>query len=246
MRPYSSFAFFSMRLLALGAVLLAAGCSTLDVPHVENHPSTVQKKARAVHHWDVLAQDVARRIAEKISDWPPQEHPLSMATVPDSAFSEGFRKLLIGHLLDRGVVLSTEPTAAQLHVDTQLVQHGVQAGGRSTLAGTRLAAGVAVERDAERYRHGTGAGRGAGAVTGSGDAQILDAAYLHQGGEAASKSARMELLITTSIQSGGRYLTSTADIYYIERFEAELYRTTGVSPMQPPVPAVKAWQVVTP
>ena len=47
------------------AVLLVSGCSTLDVPRADNYSATGQKKARAVHHWDVLADDVAGRIARK-------------------------------------------------------------------------------------------------------------------------------------------------------------------------------------
>src|SRR3990167_6966938 len=38
---------------------------TLAGPRADNSPATGQKKARAVHHWDVLAGDVAGRVAEK-------------------------------------------------------------------------------------------------------------------------------------------------------------------------------------
>jgi hypothetical protein len=47
------------RAALLAAAALLAGCGTLDVPRADNYPATGQKKARAVHHWDVLAGDVA-------------------------------------------------------------------------------------------------------------------------------------------------------------------------------------------
>src|SRR5690606_21300444 len=94
---------FVARLGLLGLSLLAAGCSTLDVPRADNFPASGQKQVRAVHHWDVLAADVAARIADKISQWPATEHPIYLSQSPAGSFNQGFRKLLIAQLLDRGV-----------------------------------------------------------------------------------------------------------------------------------------------
>ena len=79
---------------AAGAlVLLLAGCSSLDVPRADNYAATDQKKARAVHHWDVLADDVASRVAGKISAWPAGEYPIYVApSAGDTSFNNGFRK----------------------------------------------------------------------------------------------------------------------------------------------------------
>jgi hypothetical protein len=128
--------------LLLAAAMLAAGCGTLDVPRADNYPATGQPKARAVHHWDVLAGDVAARVAQKIAGWPEGEHPIHVRVAESSAFEQGFGKLLAVQLLERGVALSQEPAAVELLVQTQVVQH--QAGVRNGLAmpWTRLAAGV--------------------------------------------------------------------------------------------------------
>ena len=91
------------------AALLLAGCGTLDVPRADNYPATGQKKARAVHHWDVLANDVAARVAEKIAAWPAGEHPIHLTVTDKSSFSQGFLKLLRVQLLNRGVTLATGP-----------------------------------------------------------------------------------------------------------------------------------------
>ena len=108
---------------ALLAALLLAGCGTLDVPRADNYPATGQKKARAVHHWDVLANDVAARVAEKIAAWPAGEHPIHLTVSDKSSFSQGFLKLLRVQLLNRGVTLATGPTEVELQIEAQLVQH---------------------------------------------------------------------------------------------------------------------------
>ena len=56
----SSFLRISTVVPLLAATLLA-GCGTLDVPRADNYPATGQKKARAVHHWDVLAWNCRSR-----------------------------------------------------------------------------------------------------------------------------------------------------------------------------------------
>ena len=77
-----------------------------DVPRADSYPATGQKKARAVHHWDVLADDVAARVAGKIAAWPAGEHPIYVTVPDDSSFNQGFLKLLRVRLLDRGVALA--------------------------------------------------------------------------------------------------------------------------------------------
>ena len=72
---------------------LSVGCSTLDVPRADNYPATGQKKARAMHHWDVLADDVAQRVAEKIAAWPQGEEPIYVSVPDQSSFNQSFLKL---------------------------------------------------------------------------------------------------------------------------------------------------------
>lgn len=220
-------------------LLLAAGCSSLDVPHADNFAASGQKTVRAVHHWDVLAGDVAQRIADKISEWPVGEHPIYIAPPLESSFNQGFHKLLIAHLLEHGVVLSSEPSAVQLHFETQLVQHGAPMDSRIGLPHARLAGGVVVARDIAVHPESDSSGIGTGLVLGT----AMDAANLHPNETAAGGPTRTEVLVTTSLESGGRYLASTADMYYIEPAEAALYRSA--SPTAPPL-LVKTWQVVKP
>ena len=64
-------------------------------------------------------------------------------------------------------------------------------------------------------------------------------------GAAAGGPTRTEVLITTALKSQDRYLAGSADMYYIEREDAALYRPESPAPVAPPAP-VKTWRVVTP
>lgn len=230
---------FGLALLA--AALLTGGCSTLDVPRADNYSATGQKKARAVHHWDVLADDVAGRIAGKISDWPQGEYPIYIVPATDSDFNQGFRKLLITRLLDRGLYLSTEPTDVVLTFDAQVVVHPTPVSNSVQMPVTALAGGVAVARDAFTYAHSATSG----VVTSLAVAAVADLHRLTIDGLAAGGPTRTEVLITTSMEGGGRYLARTADVYYIAPHDATLYMDR-VLPAPPPLTPMKTWRVVAP
>ena len=229
-------------LALLMAALLAGGCSTLDVPRADNYSATGQKKARAVHHWDVLADDVAGRIAGKISDWPPGEYPIYIVPATESSFNQGFRKLLITRLLDRGLYLSTEPTEVVLTFDTQVVRHPAPVFNKVQMPFTALAAGVAVARDAVTYVHSPLAVAVGSLAVGA----LLDVNRLATDGAAAGGPTRTEVLITTSLEGGSRYLARTADVYYIAPDDATLYLEPPPPPPPPPPTPIKIWRVVTP
>ncbi|PJI98615.1 hypothetical protein CLU85_3443 [Acidovorax sp. 69] len=236
----------SLRPLAVAVVLsLLGGCSSLDVPRADNYPASDQKKARAVHHWDVLADDVASRIVGKISAWPAGEYPLYLEPVSgDTSFNNGFRKLLIARLLDRGVTLSRQPTAVTLTFETQLVQHQARVSNTGPMPWTRLALGVGVARDWYLFRQGVRSMLAGVTALGA----VSDLTQYAIDGPAAGGPTRTEVLITTSLESGDRYLASTADVYYIEQDDSVLYKMQAppaALPVPPPAP-VKAWRVVAP
>jgi len=232
-------------LVAIVATAMLAGCGTLDKPRADNYPATGQKKARAVHHWDVLAGDVAARVSEKIAAWPQGEHPIHV-TVPDgSSFNQGFLKLLRVHLLDRGVVLSTEPSGVELEVQTQVVQHEatVLSSSPIPLPLTMLGAGVGVWRDWKVHYSDRTLLPGVATALGVGAGLALDVMQGYTQGAAAGGPTRTEVLITTSLKTRDRYLAGSADMYYIEREDAVLYQ----APLPPPPPTpVKQWKVVAP
>ncbi|AOG22843.1 hypothetical protein BSY15_406 [Acidovorax sp. RAC01] len=230
----------------LAAALLLTGCGTLDVPRADNYPATGQKKARAVHHWDVLAGDVAARVADKIALWPAGDYPVYVTAADKSSFNAGFLKLLKVHLLNRGVAVSTVPGTVELDVQTQVVDHPSGAPhGAPPLAGTVLGTGVGVWRDWAVHYSDRTLLPGVATALGVGAGVALDMAHLYKNGAAAGGPTRTEVLISTTLKSQDRYLAGTADLYYIEREDAVLYTPEVVAPAPAPTP-VKTWRVTAP
>lgn len=240
--------FFTRAFAAFLTAVLLVGCGTLDVPRADNYPASGQKKARAVHHWDVLADDVASRVTSKIAAWPEGEHPIHVTVADDSSFNRGFIKLLRVHLLNRGVVLSTEPAAVELEVQTQLVQHeeSVPRSLPVPVVGTILGTGVGVWRDWKTHYSDRVLLPGVATAIGLGAGLALDMATSYTQGAAAGGPTRTEVLITTTLKTKDRYLAGSADMYYIERADAVLYQPELPAP-PPPLPApLKTWRVVAP
>lgn len=234
-QPHSSRRTTHRLLLPLLAAAALAGCGTVaDLPHLERHAPSGQKKAMSAHHWDVLADDVATRIAYKVSEWPSGQFPLYIKPVQSSDFSAGFHKLLLTRLLDRDITISTEPTEVVLYVDAQLIAHGAPLTGLLPLS-----SGVSVLRNWQPPapgRTGPEVGEGGGSST-------LPAATASHPHNMGPWPTRTEVLITTSLESGQRYLTRTSDIYYLNPDDAFLY----APPAPPPAPtAIKSWRVVAP
>lgn len=217
--------------LLLAASLLA-GCvsASLDVPRADNYPASDQKKARSVHHWDVLAEDVAGRIVEKLQKHHEMQRAIYVAPSTDSAFNQSFRNLLITRLLDKGVQVATRPGTLNVTFETQVIKHNSKVSNGIQMPLTALAAGVAVARDLTFKHTAT-----AYTLSALGVASVLDASQLALHGPAAGGPTQTEVLITTSLSSDARYLARTSDVYYIERSDSGLYSSPESS---------KTWKVV--
>lgn len=139
------------RALALSCLAAAwlAGCSATDVSHAEHYPPNGQQTVGAIRDWDLLAQDVARRVSERIATWPRGEHPIHVTAAGNTDFNQGLVKLLRVHLLEHGVSLSAVPTAVELQVRTQVVRHGASGSARTELLVTT------VLKNEDRYLTGT-------------------------------------------------------------------------------------------
>lgn len=198
---------------ALAALLAGCGAAPPDVPQGALHPVSTQKTARAVQHWNVMADDVAAHVAERLRDWPADKHAIYVVVPPgESGFDAGFRQLLTTRLLQRGLTLATEPTPLRLQVQTQLVQHHANA--PLVASGSRLGGGVSVQRGAQGYAPAS----------------------------AATGPMRSEILVTTSLENEGRFIVRTGDVYSVPQDDAGLYEPLIALPTAAPTP-VKTWQV---
>jgi hypothetical protein len=181
--------------------LVLGGCGNLNVPTAESYPASSQHKARAVHHWDVLADDVAHRIVAKLGEPGPDRPPFVLSATPDSAFQQAFADLLLTRLVERGVVLATDAaevkdTGAQIRFTVQVVQHSESVPNLTALPLTTLAIGLAVARDFMSHTSTQASGMATGLALGLG----ADNANAQLSGSALGGPTRTEVLVTTSVE----------------------------------------------
>jgi hypothetical protein len=227
------------------ACLALSGCGNLNVPLAESYPASSQHKARAVHHWDVLADDVANRIVTKLGAQGAERPPYVLNATPDSAFQQAFGDLLLTRLLERGVVLATDvaevkDSGAQIRFTVQVVKHTQSVPNFTPLPLTTLAIGLAVARDFMNHVSTEASGMASGLALGL----TLDNATAQLSGSALGGPTRTEVLVTTSVEREKRFVARTSDIYYIDNDDAALYLPKPAPPPLPPPAPVKNWKVI--
>ena len=201
------------RLIAVS--ILAAGCAS-PVPVAETHPLSHQKKVKAAHHWDVIAEDVAKETALLLAREGQGGQRTLFVPLPstNSAFDQAFRNFLVTRLVRQGLPVSEKPAGAlEVRYETQVVQYQSRREDYRPGVLTGLVAGILVGRNFHTW---DATERGMGAVAAVAG---LDVA----GGHLTSPS-QTELLVTTSLSEGGRFLLRKSDVYYIEDEDGSLYR----------------------
>jgi hypothetical protein len=199
----------------LAAVLVClTGCAS-QIPVPTNHELSYQQKAKSVHHWDVLAKDIAFQVKAAVSKEPQlQEKPLFIQLPPESTpFNKAFQSLLVTRLVDNRLPLTTKKEGAvQLEFNTQIVRHNSFRYAHVPGTFTALASGIWVVRDMLTA--------GSAAIPISlGALGLADYGMGHYAGQATSS----ELMVTTSIAVDNSYLFRKADFYYIEDPDVQLY-----------------------
>lgn len=227
-----------IRLTACALALLAAGCSNLDVPRANNYPASDQKKARAVHHWDVLAEDVASQVSATLNTLGVAKTIYVEAPTEKTEFNKAFASLVTTQLVRKGLQVSTKPSGTTLlRFDTQVVQHhsswqGINGGDfrYTQLAGGVVAAyGIGNAIDHSFYRDA------AIPLIAFPFAIAADMNQMQKYGNAAGGPTRTEVLVNASLVHGDRFLARNSTIYYIQyeegvNFEKDkLGKTWGVT-----------------
>jgi hypothetical protein len=202
------------RIVILLVLLLSAGCAS-RVPLATNHPLTTQKKAKAAHHWDVLADDIAHQTQLAAFGTKSVLHDKALYIQPrgTSAFDTAFRNFLITRMVNRGLPVTTEvKDGVAVSYDIQLLRHDSSRYTHVPGTLTALAAGIWVIRGI--------VGSAAAAIpTTLGLTGLADFALGHYAGEAT----HTELIVTTSILNNATYLLRKTDIYYIEDADTDLF-----------------------
>jgi hypothetical protein len=210
--------------------LLAGGCAS-QLPLATNHPLTTQKKIRASHHWDVIADDVANQTlvaSLKKSGGFSGRTLYVQAPTDNTPFNKAFRNFLITRMVNRGMPVSNSKEGAlEVQYELQLVRHHSSRYTHTPGSLTALTAGIAVIRD----------------VIDSGSIPTLLglSALADWGlGYYSGGPTQLELIITTSVLNNGTYGLRKSDVYYIQDADSDLF----MEALEPSEQPVKQWQIV--
>lgn len=105
----------------LVVLCLGLGACTSSIPVKTNHPLTYQRELLAVHHWDVMAADVANwlqnlligPIDERNQTQAQEVRPVALNVQQPrygSEASDVFHDLLVTQLVNRGFIISAGPS----------------------------------------------------------------------------------------------------------------------------------------
>lgn len=223
----------SILAILLGGAL-AAGCAPYGwIPAAEPFPESSLRTAMSAQHWDVIANDAALQTAALRDKAALQGRALHVFRDADgSPFSRAFHNLLVSRLVNQGLAVATQPEGAvEVRYETQVVRHPGSAGGLAPAGALLpLSNGVVVARQAAV---GEGVAPG-GIVWLNAAVPPIDYGYSYP---YLYGPTRTELVVTTSLIDGGRFLQRKTDVYYLENAEAWLFeprhraqtRTVGVT-----------------
>ena len=185
--------------LGLGVSLIAglSACRT-HVPKEQLYPSTNQRKANAVGHWQQMATQLCDMLSTNRAPLTGKTVYLQCVGVADTDFVRAYHKLLTVELLQRACTVVEQPELAQVvvSVNPQLVQHGK----RDIWCNPGTIFGAIGYAFVEFF-------------AGSPYNQCL----------VTDPSTSQDLLITTFVRGGGQLLAGAVQIVYVPAGDYELY-----------------------
>ncbi|WP_045222941.1 hypothetical protein [Desulfonatronum thioautotrophicum] len=197
-----------------------------QVPVPTAFPLNTQPKMQAVHHWEVLAEDVAHQIHDVLERRVlERQFPVHVAPSGTTPFAKSFHALLITKLVDRNIAVTRSISdVLVLSFDIEMVRHGQRF--------LRTGKGVykALTPDVFVHRASLITPSGGGALI---NQAMLEAAEVNvESGIYTHALPRMEVLITTSLAFEERFLMRDSSIYYINDTEWWHYKQHTL-PSQP-------------
>ncbi len=209
--------------MAIGAgAALLVGCASSPIPVSANFPITVEPKVRSAGHWALLSNDVVKQTLESLGKLGVSGNLYVALPANATSFDRAFQNFLITDLVKSGRVVQQYPDKAlEVSYQTQVVRHNSPrphfVPGRFTMitAGLYAAYGLGLAPVGDKMAGGLAYAAGADYI-----------ASEYSGGP-----THTELILTTTIAQGGRYLVRKTDIYYVEEADTTLLQYRAPAPV---------------
>ena len=193
---------------------MLAGCASSPIPVSANFPLTVEPKVRSAGHWGLLSNDVAKQTLESLSKLGVSGNLYVALPANPTAFDRAFNNFLITDLVKAGRVVQQSPDQAlEVSYETQVVRHNSPRPNFLPGRFTMITAGLYAA-------YGLGLNPNVGDKMAGGLAAAVGADYIAS--ESSGGPTATELILTTTIATGGRYLVRKTDVYYVEEADTTL------------------------
>lgn len=198
--------------LSLVVATALSGCAG-EVPVATNHGFSTQPKLKSSSHWNIIAADTAKEVAQKLQGssfraMPVEVHSGSIHT----DFHKAFTQFLTTQLVRDGVPVVQAAGKLKISFEAQVVRHHTTGNQYIPGAATALTAGVVVLHD---VLINASAGVAALAIAGTADAASNANRF--------TTNSKTEIIVTTSAVSGEQYVFRKSDVYYVEDLDGSLY-----------------------
>lgn len=203
---------------AMVPLLAITGCVELSgIPNAEPFPDTSLRRVKSVQHWDVIASDVAAQTGTMKGRADLRGKALYVVPDERSDFLRGFRTLLTTRLVNGGFPVSTKAEGAiEVRYEAQVVRHTDAQQPYPPGTVTALAGGALVQRQ-------IAVGNSSANAKVAESLALVGLSEPFIAKEQLYRPTNTEVIVTTSLIDGGRFLTRKTDIYYVEDSEGTMF-----------------------
>lgn len=215
-------------IMATLTTLLVTGCAYRAIPLAVSYPLSTQNRMQAAHHWDVLAEHSADRLAQTLEVTFPNavvkpalfiRYTQEQEKVP---FARAFFHMLTSKLVQKGLVVVNNADASNalmIDYDVQVVEHKDRRRFNPPLGTYTVLGGLVwlIARGIDKWGDPTLAVYPL--VAG---AEAYTAAKYYLPGE-----TNTEVVVTTSASLGQQYVFQETNVYYVNTGDADHYEQAG-------------------
>ncbi|UGQ48836.1 hypothetical protein [Massilia endophytica] len=201
--------------IATLAAAALAGCAVpySPVPVATNFPNSGQEKLQAAAHWDIIANDLEHKLAEKLRKQPPRPVYLADPAATATPFQRALHTSLVSALVNDGFSVSRSPAGSlKVEMDVQAVTFAEnRTQFRYTGGPLALATGIWVLSDIDPVTGVLGA-------VGAHDLYRYHTSIFSPGA-----TPKTEIIVTVSVGDQFRYFARTTSAYYVADEDRALY-----------------------
>lgn len=189
-----------------------------QVPVPAAYPLNTQPKMQAIHHWEVLAEDVVSRVSNflEISVFETY-YPIYVAPGGTTSFEKAFYDLLITKMVKKGIMVSKKSHEAMvLSFDLHIVRHSKRIITTQEGVYKSLAPGMYVKKQSpEKITPET---------INSDEIHVAGSRINVESGLYTRHLPNVEIIVTTSLTRNENYIVRDSSIYYINDADWNNYK----------------------